>query len=228
MPPPIRPPPRAGDPVRPVEEVLVVSRSELAAAGILGQGFLRGGWERCLALVAERGSFIPRDQAEEDRSQKQIIPYAVVTFEDLVFLLRRTRRGGEARLHGKLSIGVGGHVNPERAARHRLVEAGLVRELEEELSFDLPYRYSAVGLINDDESPVGQVHLGVVYRVEAGGPGVRVREEELLEGSFRPTGELRPLLPEMETWSRLVAEGLLFEDPAGGGTRGIGPAGGPA
>ncbi len=195
------------------EEVLAVPRADLDRAGILAHGFRAEGLERCLAIVAERGTFLRRGEAEEDPGHKQIIPYAVVTFQDRVFLLRRTSRGGEARLHGKFSIGVGGHVNPERVPPARLVEAGLQRELAEELRFDRPFACRPIGLINDDRVPVGRVHLGIVYLVAASDAAVRVREEELLLGRFARQEELRQVLPFMESWSRLVAEALFFKDP---------------
>ena len=209
------------------EEVLALYRTDLAGAGLLVQGFNARGWDRCLALVARRGRFVPRERAEEDPSLKQIIPYAVVVFEHRVFLFRRTSRGGEVRLHGKFSIGVGGHINAEGVPPARLVEAGLLRELEEELVFDRPFTIQPIGLINDDSVPVGQVHLGIVYQVSAADEGVRVRERDLLEGQFTPVASLRPLLDSMETWSRLVAEALFFKGPGEGEVPAARPAGQP-
>ena len=53
-----------------------------------------------------------RDYAERRPELKQVIPYGIVTCEERVLLVRRTKGGGEARLHDKLSIGIGGHINP--------------------------------------------------------------------------------------------------------------------
>ena len=64
------------------------------------------------AIVRRHGFFVERDHAERNPALKQIIPYTVVQVEDRVLLLRRLRTGGERRLHDKLSIGVGGHINP--------------------------------------------------------------------------------------------------------------------
>jgi predicted NUDIX family phosphoesterase len=204
------------------EQVLVVGRAELEQAGLLRHGFTACGWERLLALVAEKGEFVARGPAEEDPTRKQVIPYGVVVHGDEVFLFRRTARGAEARLHGKTSIGVGGHINPEGVPPAGLVEAGLRRELEEELAFDGPYGYRPVGLLNDDTQPVGRVHMGIVYLVTASSRGVRVREEDLLEGGFAPAGSLGALRESMETWSRLVAEALFSsgnaKPPVGGGS----------
>ncbi|MEG1686418.1 MAG: hypothetical protein RR276_00900, partial [Angelakisella sp.] len=57
--------------------------------------------------------FIPRPEAENDPTRKQIIPYVVLCRGSEVFATRRLNKGGEARLHGLLSLGIGGHINPE-------------------------------------------------------------------------------------------------------------------
>ncbi len=207
-PPASSPAPGAGGPAAGQEEVFAVPRADLEAEGLLPRGFAGGVSSRFLEVTAGKGRFIVRDDAEGDPSLKQVIPYAVVTFEDQVFLFERTGRGGEARLHRKLSIGVGGHINPEGVSPERLIEAGLRRELEEELSFAGRYRYRPIGLINDDDSAVGQVHIGIVFLVRAGSREVRVRETEILVGGFVPVRSLGPLLERMETWSRFVARGL--------------------
>ncbi len=192
------------------ERVLVVPREDLARAEVLPQGFSDHGCERFLDVVERFGIFRLRGDVEEDPSLKQIIPYAVVTFRGRVFLFRRSDRGGEVRLYRKLSIGIGGHINPEGVSSDRLVETGLLRELEEELIFKCPYIYRPIGLINDDHTPVGRVHMGIVYRVEASSQEVQVRETEILEGAFISAQELIPLLPDMETWSRHVAESIFL------------------
>ena len=49
---------------------------------------------------------------EVDPSFKQVIPYLVLRDAERYFLMRRTRAGVDARLLGRYSIGVGGHLNP--------------------------------------------------------------------------------------------------------------------
>jgi len=191
------------------EKVLVVPRDDLARAGVLLQGFSGKGWELFLEVVARRGVFYPRGEAEEDPNLKQVIPYGIVTREDRVFLFQRSSLGGEARLHHKLSVGVGGHINPEGVPPADLVEAGLLRELQEELIFDTPFHYRPAGLINDDQTAVGRVHMGIVYLVEVERESVRVRETEILEGGFVPVRRLPDLVSGMETWSQLVVSGLF-------------------
>jgi len=159
--------------------------------------------------IRARGFFVERRHAENDASMKQIIPYCVVARGDAVFLTRRTKKGGDARLHGKRSIGIGGHINPVDGAD--ILGLGLAREIEEELAVDGPWTARAVGFLNDDTTEVGSVHFGLVHvaRVES---DVRVRETDLREGGFVGTGELRRVCREerasFETWSALLVDRL--------------------
>ena len=53
----------------------------------------------------------------------------------------------------------------------------------------VPGRVRRVGLINDDSTPVGQVHLGVVHLFELEQPRVLPREEGLAEAEFLPLSD---------------------------------------
>lgn len=158
--------------------------------------------------VTADGRFIERPLAEEDPAFKQLIPYVVVRDGALVYLMERTAAGGDPRLHGKASIGVGGHLNPGDEGEDPLAD-GLRREWSEELVADWEPAFRLVGLLNDDTNPVGSVHLGVVFEVDVAGRGVEVRERDKLTGRFATLAEVRAAWDRMETWSRLVAEHLL-------------------
>jgi predicted NUDIX family phosphoesterase len=196
----------------PLEFVLVVPRARLFddryPHGF--EPFRDGDRERVLARVRDHGFFVERRHAERDPMLKQVIPYALFERDGGIFLMRRLAKGGEARLHGKLSVGVGGHVNPVDGAEDAL-EAGLAREIEEEVEVEGGWEARAVGILNDDATPVGAVHFGLVYRVRPGG-AVRVRERDALEGSFTPREEVLRLLreerPRFETWSALLLDRL--------------------
>ena len=157
--------------------------------------------------VEVEGRYIDREAAEEDPSFKQLIPYVVVRDAGRVFLMHRTDAGGDPRLHGKASIGVGGHLNPVDDGDDALL-AGLRREWQEELDADWNPDFELVGLLNDDRNPVGAVYLGVVFSVEADGRPVAVRERDKLIGAFADPDELERSRDRLETWSQLVAEAL--------------------
>jgi predicted NUDIX family phosphoesterase len=162
--------------------------------------------------VSQHGAFLARPEAEEDPTRKQLIPYVVVRDQDRVFLMERTTAGGDARLHGKGSIGVGGHLNPVDDGDDPLTD-GLRREWAEELVADWEPEFRLIGLLNDDGNPVGAVHLGVVFSVDAGGRPVAVREHEKLVGRWVEVAELGRHWDQLETWSQLVAGHLFGVQP---------------
>ena len=187
----------------PGERVLVVPRSSIVPdPGWLG--VRTDGIEEALDATARDGHFADRAAAEQDPSLKQVIPYLVLRDGERWFLMRRTRAGGDARLHDRWSIGVGGHLNPGDGD----VPGGLRREWAEELVADFVPEFTAIGLLNDDTTPVGSVHVGIVFVADAAGRPVAIRETDKLEGSFATTAEVTAVVEGMETWSRLVFEAL--------------------
>jgi predicted NUDIX family phosphoesterase len=155
---------------------------------------------------AERlGSYVARPAAEMDRSLKQIIPYLVLRDGDRIFLMKRTKAGGDARLHDLYSIGVGGHLNPG----DNWVIGGLGREWREELVADFMPDFEFFGLLNDDTVEVGVHHLGFVYTADAAGRAVAVRETDKLSGSFEEIESVRTVYDRMETWSQLVLDAIV-------------------
>jgi predicted NUDIX family phosphoesterase len=154
------------------------------------------------------GRYEPRPQMEVDPSFKQVIPYLILRDGERYFLMRRTRAGVDARLHDRYSIGVGGHLNPGDGG----VLGGLRREWREELVADFEPAFRLVGLLNDDTTEVGAVHLGAVYVTEAAGRPVTIRETDKLAGSFVEPHEVATVADQLETWSRLCFE---FLDRAG-------------
>jgi predicted NUDIX family phosphoesterase len=159
------------------------------------------------AAVQVHGRYLERPAAEDDPAHKQLIPYVVVRDGHRVFLMQRTDAGGDARLHGRASIGVGGHLNPVDDGEDALM-AGLRREWLEELETAWQPDFRLLGLLNDDSNPVGSVHLGVVFTVEADGRAVAVRERDKLTGAFVTADAVHAAWDRLETWSQLVAVSL--------------------
>ena len=181
------------------ELVLVVPR-----ASIMGDpgwhGLTTDGLDVFEGIVTRAGEFRPRADVEIDRSWKQVIPYLVLRDGRRYFLMRRTRAGGDARLHDRWSIGVGGHLNPGDGD----LAGGLRREWREELVASFEPDFRLIGLLNDDTTDVGSVHVGAVYVADAGGQTVAIRETEKLMGAFDDPAEVGAVVDRMETWSALV------------------------
>ncbi|QDU57313.1 phosphoesterase [Aeoliella mucimassa] len=169
-------------------------------------------------IGSDQVSYRPRGEMEEDPSFKQFIPYVLFRYttpdgEVQIFDYQRGGGGGEARLRAKRSVGVGGHISLEdaEAVNHTgdVYREGLSRELEEEVSIDTPYTEQAAGMINDDESEVGKVHLGVVHLFDVESPAVTPREDDLVDAGFRPVADILAELEHYETWSQIVMRALF-------------------
>jgi len=167
-------------------------------------GLLTRGMDQYLEVLVSAGRFEPRSAMERDRSMKQVIPYLVLRDGDRYFLMRRTRAGADARLHDRYSIGVGGHLNPGDGG----LGGGLAREWAEELVADFTPTFQPIGLLNDDTTEVGTVHLGVVYAADVDGRPVEVRETHKLDGWFADPAEVRAVHERLETWSAIVFDAL--------------------
>lgn len=185
------------------EHVLVVPRASIVdGAGWLG--IRDADLHEVLDVIARDGRFEPRASAETDPSLKQVIPYLVLRDGPRVFLMRRTRAGADVRLHDRWSIGVGGHLNPGDGD----VDGGLRREWTEEIEAAFVPEFRFVGLLNDDTTDVGSVHLGLVFEADAAGRAVAVRETEKLSGSFVDLPAVRDVYDGLETWSQLILPSL--------------------
>ena len=199
------------------ERVLVLPTSEFHALGHF-QGFSAELETYLPALLeSENLSYRPRGAMEEDPSFKQLIPYMLFRYTEAdgtEKLFQYTRGGGmgEERLHAKKSVGIGGHISTEDADAgtvHDVYRVGMQRELGEEVQLDTPYKEKCVGLINDDETPVGKVHLGVVHLFEVEQPQVQPREDDILEAGFKPVSAILGELDRYESWSQIVVSALF-------------------
>jgi predicted NUDIX family phosphoesterase len=167
-------------------------------------------------LRPENMSYRPRDQVEKDPSLKQLIPYMIFRHVDAgrptVFQYTRGTGQGEGRLHRKRSVGIGGHISAIDAGDHAVgspYQEGMRRELDEEVAIESPYTSRCVGLINDDRTDVGSVHLGVVHLFDLEQPAVRPREPEIIDCGFRPVDTILADIAGFETWSQICMK-VLF------------------
>ena len=191
------------------EQVLVVSRAIFEQVGYF-QGVEKNG-DLYLNAFMDPGVafFMDRETAEGDPSFKQIIPYGIFVHQGKVLHYTRGGAGGEARLHDKGSLGIGGHINPvdwkgENEGLSTYM-AGVEREVQEELNFGCSWRQQVIGVINDDSNDVGAVHLGIVHLFELDGENVSSNEDAIANIRFLTARELRstPLFDKLETWSQL-------------------------
>lgn len=194
-----------------IEQVLVIRRALFDELGSFHG--LNSDINRYLPIFLQPGNhfFVPRPEAEEDPSLKQLIPYVVVTAGDKILHYRRGSGSGETRLLKKGSVGIGGHINDgdglgdafDAAAYQR----ALMRELQEEISIASTFIERPLALLNDDSNPVGAVHLGIVHQCQLASPEVSANEEAIAELGFFTLEELNGRHDQLETWSQLVVKG---------------------
>jgi predicted NUDIX family phosphoesterase len=192
------------------ERVLVVPTAVFRERGLF-QGFRPASAELLPYLLDPRHvSYRPRAQMEDDPSFKQIIPYVILRWRDQLFHYTRGKRATEARLQALRSIGVGGHISADDSGLFESpYREAMFREVAEEIHLESTYDESLLGLINDDATPVGQVHLGVVHLFELREPNVRRKEAVLTRAGFAPLAELHAQRAEFETWSQFLLDYLV-------------------
>ena len=167
---------------------------------------------------------IDRAICETDESTLQLLPYNVLLNEEgKVFCYSRGGAGAEGRLHGKLSIGIGGHVDiapgPGDWSLMSMLQMEAIREIMEEVSMSwagpLP---TFTNFIIDRTNPVGRVHLGLlsinhiqtaqIGKLEYG----MVENGEFVDIDFLCEPEQ---FSRLENWSQAVADHLRREKHSG-------------
>ena len=198
------------------EQVLVVPTRIFHALGYF-QGFCADvDHYRDILLDTKNVQFRPRNEVEIDPQFKQLIPYMIFCHTDSlgnisIFQYVRGKGMGESRLHQKRSIGIGGHIAAEDQEQHSadIYREGMLRELREEVVLHTIFTEQCVGLINDDTTEVGSVHLGIVHRLDVAEPKVVSNEPDLIESGFMPLDELQKHREQMESWSAISLDALF-------------------
>jgi predicted NUDIX family phosphoesterase len=196
------------------ELVLVVKRELFEELGVF-EGLRTDGMDEAVERLLDPANhfFMDRAEAEEDPSFKQLIPYCVFRHGERILHYTRGKSGGESRLHAKISVGVGGHINPVDADSGRtgpeVYHAAVARELDEELELPGGQSQRIIGLLNDDSNPVGRVHLGIVHLIDIESDAVSSREDALANLAFSPLAELNgEHFERLETWSAFCVRHL--------------------
>jgi len=157
-------------------------------------------------------TYLNRSEAEQDKRYKQLIPYVLIICNGKILRYRRGKGGGETRLHGLYSVGIGGHISEEdhglfNTNDRGYYEEGMRRELIEEVDIDAEHA-PAVALINDDSTEVGYVHFGVVHVLQVPEESIVGRRSGIVGPEFVPLADALKDLTIYESWSRLCLEQL--------------------
>lgn len=148
-----------------------------------------------------------RGIAEENVNFKQPIPYVLIKRGDELYVYERLTGGGEQRLHSKLSLGLGGHMNEVLGATSmkEIIMENLKRELTEEvkITHEKPYTLTNIGIVNDDVNDVGKHHICLLYMIELEETDdVEVLEVDQLRGYWAKIEDLKNE-ERLEEWSKI-------------------------
>ncbi len=193
------------------EKILCIQKNRLPKAWMSQKAVIPMGLDDFVNICTRAGfDFVLRRDAENDPSLQQVIPYIVLQTMDLGRTAVYNRQGSETRLHDLWSLGIGGHINPidtkdAAGAFQDILVSGMTRELDEELAErpenDLPV---FCGIINENITEVGRVHLGAVFQIRTATPGAYVPGPELSMFQWQATDSLKNL--HMELWSLLALD----------------------
>lgn len=193
------------------ETVLCIKRALLPPSWVQPRSIVPMALDTFINHCSESGfDFVSRPMAEKDPSYKQIIPYIILQTRDLKMTAVYSRQGSEKRLHDLWSVGIGGHINPvdmdsRSDSFEQVLLKGMQRELSEELSHCVETDQPVFsGVISEDMTDVGKVHLGAVFQILTEQPDHYLPGEELYDFSWKPTRDLDQL--NMELWSTLALE----------------------
>lgn len=190
----------------PAAEAVWTLPRHLAEAHLGGAapGLWTGALESFVALAESQGMFVERSLAETDESQLQLIPYVVIAQAGLILAVTRLNTQGESRLHGRWSVGIGGHLNPIDGTPP--FWGGLRRELAEEVHLAPEDGIlQPIGVILLGDSPVERVHCGAAWllTLPAERP-VAVRETEKMRESWETLESIQAGVERLENWSRVL------------------------
>lgn len=190
------------------EDILVIPKDKLGDMIAGKPGLKKFKKEHIFDLITKNGSFKDRAKMETDRNYKQIIPYIVMYNDQAQILtLKRLTTQSEKRLHNKISLGVGGHVNNLDSPNPlEAFKAGMKREIEEEVNVTMKSDPEFLGVIDDETTDVGKVHLGLAYKVEIEFNGIN--EKDKFDYSWKSPEELNKEINDMENWSIFVLKAL--------------------
>lgn len=183
------------------EHILVVKRTDLFQSVPAWQGLCFAYYAEIMSVVLAKRQFILREQAENDDTYKQVIPYVVLRHADSLFVVQRRKTSSEQRLAGLLSLGIGGHIRVSDVVNDHPLDWAQ-RELSEEISGIHVEQSAFLGFINDDTNAVGRVHFGIVYLIDLSHRMIAINSE-LKHGQWLPVSTMSTL-DHFEPWSQLV------------------------
>lgn len=185
------------------EAVMVVSKQLLPADWIEREVEMLTDESILIKYLTNNFVWKPRSIAETDKNYKQIIPYMLTQYKDGSFACY-PRQGNEKRLHGLWSAGIGGHISKsdfdDRKNIYEIIVGSAIREMNEEFIEPPVNELQLLGIINEEQTIVGHVHLGIVFLSKMNKKPLPAAETKGLQ--WLSTNQMNKI--NLEIWSKLA------------------------
>lgn len=166
-------------------------------------------------ILLSHATPLPREEAEEDLSEKQLVSCAVIRCKDRFALFKRSWNGNRRQMQLRFSLLTGGHVNFEDSVGGDAFADAIERELREELALPEEFALGFAGFVNDDRNLVARTHLCAVYWLDVRGQGLKMKpagaaeyeEEDSLR--FATAQDVSQLRGRLDPWSEILLEELI-------------------
>lgn len=190
------------------EQILVVKRKKLFSDDhVSWNGLNKQAIKNCLQVITTHQEFHSRDHMEYNLNYKQIIPYMIFKYCNRYFLMQRSSNASEKRMQSKYSLGIGGHVRKEDLDQGPDIFDWAKREFYEEISYKGNLKIKPLGVLNDDSTEVGKVHLGLALLLEGDSDTIAIKSE-FQSGILVTFDTLLARLDQMEEWSKMIVKTL--------------------
>jgi predicted NUDIX family phosphoesterase len=193
-------------------KLILAARTEGLPEQLGSTCFVPMSHREAITVLEDAGLWLgPRPSLEEMEDFRQIIPYIVLVHGSHLIHYTRSSVGKETRLHGRTSVGLGGHIDLSDVETldgsidlTRTLENAADRELQEELGEIEITDKKWVGLLVENDSAVGRVHIGMIGIWRLNSMPLGVVEDALANVSSRSISEIGVDGENMETWSAVL------------------------
>lgn len=174
--------------------------------------------KKLMKAIKKHGYFDYRSLAEQDFTEKQVIPYVVLRCGDEYFVTERIK--GDDRLIGKLSIAVGGHINPCDVMDEKnmdypelIIDCCIARELWEETTLDFSkiQHKEFISTFIDYSEEVSKAHVCLLTVIDVIDKDIQVKETDKLAGHWMNNEDIKDKFHLFENWSQITL-GLLYSE----------------
>ncbi len=169
-------------------------------------------------IILKNSEYMQRAIAEENREYKQPIAYWIILNEEnKIFVYKRWGADSNAwdkRLHNKIAVWVGWHIEKEEENSKNPIKDTLIREVEEEinLSKENIVEIKNIWYINDDWDKVWEVHIWACYVIFVKNFEFKLVDWEIESWEFISISEYEKMIDsgnyKIETWSKILLEPL--------------------